>query len=329
MGGQLEDGTILVFGMPRSGTTWLGKIFDSHSQTLYRHEPDSWSKLSEIPLMPSMKDASQYAEYIQLFNAGLPGIRAAKVCAKQPLFRKQYLSGFRFWVMKIGSMLSQLADRAGVSVPVVGAIKKPPVNSKVVWKSIESIGRLGVILEALPQSRCVHIVRHPCGYVASVLRGEKRRKFQDNRGASEDYGVLTVLLETEAAKEIGITLSDLKDALPEERLAWRWALSTEKAIRETRQSDRCMLIRYEDLCRNPISIIKSTYEFVGLNYDAQTDAFLKASVRHQDDAYYSVYKDPLTAANRWKDELEEIQVQKILDISQLVSSGRLFDERDS
>jgi hypothetical protein len=33
---------ILVFGLPRSGTTWLGKIFDSHPETLYRHEPDSW-----------------------------------------------------------------------------------------------------------------------------------------------------------------------------------------------------------------------------------------------------------------------------------------------
>ena len=31
---------ILLFGMPRSGTTWLGKIFDSHPQVLYRHEPD-------------------------------------------------------------------------------------------------------------------------------------------------------------------------------------------------------------------------------------------------------------------------------------------------
>ena len=119
MEGQVEDGTILVFGMPRSGTTWLGKIFDSHTQTLYRHEPDSWRRLSTIPLMPSMKDASQYAEDIQVFNAGLSGIRAAKVCAKQPLFRKQYMSGARFWVMTVGSMVSQLADRASVSVCTV------------------------------------------------------------------------------------------------------------------------------------------------------------------------------------------------------------------
>jgi Sulfotransferase family len=34
-------GLILVLGAPRSGTTWLGKIFDSHPDVLYRHEPES------------------------------------------------------------------------------------------------------------------------------------------------------------------------------------------------------------------------------------------------------------------------------------------------
>ena len=42
---------ILLFGQPRSGTTWIGKIFDSHPDTLYRHEPDSGSALKSIPLI--------------------------------------------------------------------------------------------------------------------------------------------------------------------------------------------------------------------------------------------------------------------------------------
>ena len=31
----------LLFGMPRSGTTWVAKILDSHPHADYRHEPDS------------------------------------------------------------------------------------------------------------------------------------------------------------------------------------------------------------------------------------------------------------------------------------------------
>jgi hypothetical protein len=36
----------LVFGLPRSRTTWLGKIFDSQPDTLYRHEPNNHPRLA-------------------------------------------------------------------------------------------------------------------------------------------------------------------------------------------------------------------------------------------------------------------------------------------
>ena len=44
-GPALVDGAlsapILILGAPRSGTTWLAKIIDSHPDVLYRHEPDA------------------------------------------------------------------------------------------------------------------------------------------------------------------------------------------------------------------------------------------------------------------------------------------------
>ena len=43
--------SILVVGLPRSGTTWIGKIFDSHPRTLYLHEPDSAVPMNGIPLI--------------------------------------------------------------------------------------------------------------------------------------------------------------------------------------------------------------------------------------------------------------------------------------
>jgi hypothetical protein len=39
----------MILGAPRSGTTWLGKIFDSHPRVLYRHEPDSVYRTVAIP----------------------------------------------------------------------------------------------------------------------------------------------------------------------------------------------------------------------------------------------------------------------------------------
>ena len=42
---------VLLFGMPRSGTTWIGKIFDSYPDTVYRHETDSSGRLNAVPLL--------------------------------------------------------------------------------------------------------------------------------------------------------------------------------------------------------------------------------------------------------------------------------------
>jgi len=59
--GSPGDDMILLFGMPRSGTTWVGKTFDSHPIVAYRHEPDAQFRLNpSIPLFPDVEDHDLY-----------------------------------------------------------------------------------------------------------------------------------------------------------------------------------------------------------------------------------------------------------------------------
>ena len=76
---------ILLFGMPRSGTTWLGKIFDSHPAVLYRHEPDTWQRLSDVPIVAGRATSPIHAARLQAFVESLPAIRADRVCGKRPV----------------------------------------------------------------------------------------------------------------------------------------------------------------------------------------------------------------------------------------------------
>ena len=70
--------TVLLFGMPRSGTTWLGKIFDSHPDTLYRHEPDSRGTLNTLPMLPIESDVEKHRSFLLDYVAKLPAIRDEK-----------------------------------------------------------------------------------------------------------------------------------------------------------------------------------------------------------------------------------------------------------
>ena len=89
---------------------------------------------------------------------------------------------------------------------------------------------MGVIVDCLDNCIGIHIIRHPCGYIASVLSGESKKKFMSYTPASEDYPIYKKLLETDQAQRYGLTMDKIKAISAEERLAWRWVLFNEKAV---------------------------------------------------------------------------------------------------
>lgn len=314
---------IFLFGMPRSGTTWIGKIFDSHPDTLYRHEPDSWGLLNDVPLLASTDQEKRYSEIINRFIESIPRMNQTKVSATTPIFRKNYYSPLQFYLLAMSNMSSKLFAK------IFGEIRMPQLidyqtkkDIRLVWKSIESIGRLGVIAQS--ECRAVHLVRHPCGYISSVLRGESRKRFTGTLPSSEDFNLFEMLLQTEQAHEHELTLEKLKRMTAVERLAWRWVLFNEKAYNDTQNMDNCTLARYEDFCNDPEGSTRKLFKFAGLNWHPQVAEFLLNSTASENKAYYSVFKDPKKSANKWQTELSADEVSTITHIAAQSKVGQLY-----
>lgn len=309
-----DEGLILLFGMPRSGTTWVGKIFDSHPQTLYRHEPDTWKRL-QMPRYPNMADAPKYAEEIRSFTEALPRIQASRVSAKRPFFSKSYHSRIRHHMVLASAWAALVGSRIIPDCPmlVLAANVGYPAQ-RVVWKSIESLGRLGLMLETLPKAYGIHLLRHPCGYIASVLRGEKDRKFVSDAPTSEDYGIFGAVSGTTLDQKYGLSAIDFSILAPHERLAWQWVLLNEKALADCQMTGRSLCMRYEDLCLNPEGQVAQMFATAGLDMSPQTRAFVASSTTRSKQGYYSVFKDPLQAAMRWERELSKNMIGDIMAI---------------
>ena len=321
------NGPILIFGLPHSGTTWIGKLFDSHPDTLYRHEPDSVYRLA-MPLFPDESEAGHYRRELEKYIAALPGMRTAKIAGKQPLFPKNYHSKPALIAYRGGLAFAKFSGQffPGMPLPFCPTGKGYD-HLRIVWKSIESLGRLGACMEALPDARAIHILRHPCGYVASVLRGENHHRFVSHTPTSEDYGIFEMLLATAPARHRGLTLADLKKLTPEERLAWRWELTHEKALADTPDSDRVLRVRYEDVCANPIAETRRMFEFAELSWQRQTEGFILASTSRSQSDYYSVFKNPQASAQRWRLELTVDVIERILKVLQGSPMQRLYDSK--
>ncbi|TAL90691.1 MAG: hypothetical protein EPN71_12945, partial [Rhodanobacter sp.] len=214
---------ILVFGMPRSGTTWVGKLFDSHPDTLYRHEPDSVQRLS-LPLYPEVQSAPQYRADLERFVASLPQLRHPKVVGKQPLFPKSYQSTAALCAYRVSVTLAKATSLVRRDFPCLYRPTAAGSGERVrlVWKSIESSGRLGVCLEALPDTRAIHLMRHPCGYVASVLKGHATGRFGNQPPPADSVWQLKLLLATQTGETHRLVLDDLRQLTYEEQMAWYW-----------------------------------------------------------------------------------------------------------
>jgi len=289
-------------------------MFDSDPETLYMHEPDSWKRMGFLPLFVDAEIDVSERNQVESYHAALTKMRTSQVTSKLPVFRKNYQNFLRFNQYKasvyIISMLKKLELGSKLEPPArVGENGFPSV---IVWKSIESLGRLSCLCSIISNSFGIHIVRNPAGYIASVLSGEKMRNFRDiSMPTSEDYPLFDMLLSTRTGSATGITVDDLRSMEPIERLAIRWRLYNEIAYKACKNMGNYHLVRYEDVCRNPADVVYRLFSFCGMKISMQTERFINRSTTRQREAYYAIYKNPLKAAYRWREKLNEADITKI------------------
>lgn len=186
-------------------------------------------------------------------------------------------------------------------------------NVRVVLKSVSSRGRAGLFAHALPGARIILIVRDPFGQVASMLRGEALGMFEDVVPVAE-------VLQVEKARDYGLTPERFA-ALPlVEQFAWNWAVLNEKAINDLAGIPTARVLRYQDLGAHPADEARALLAFCGLDWDPQTEAFVRHSnTQRSRDRYYQVMKNPPGAINRWRKDLSLDYQRRILAVAQQTS----------
>jgi hypothetical protein len=316
---ELVSGAILVLGAPRSGTTWLAKIFDSHPDVLYRHEPDYTR-----PARPGISGneingtVNEWIHQCDLRTAG-----------KLPQFPKTWQSSSRFVLRNIINLILT----AGTHLPSVGryfrrctlpdfaAIDKAP-GLRAVLKSISWNDGVAAAA-ALPNIRIVFILRHPCGQISSTLRGVKRRRF-DLRKASMPYHEDRAV-EFATRHNVGeATFRALPDVA---KYAWDWAAFNETALQALSNRPNVRMVLYEDLCARPEAVARELFAFSGLGWHPNTEAFLKRSTTDtRKSRYYNVFQDTGTVMNRWRSTMPRQDQALVRGVIQRFKAGHFWQD---
>lgn len=303
---------VLILGAPRSGTTWLAKIFDSHPDVLYRHEPDTVLRATDLPWFCDRADIPRHLDAARAYLAALIETATVKTAGSLPMFPKHFepaparlLRRTIIYGLRAAS-LTRLGRRLAGNAPVADLLdlaRHPEL--RVVIKSVGSRGRAGLFAAALPRARIVFIVRDAYGQVASMQRGNALGKFGKSLPIAE-------LADPQRAARYGLTPASFAD-LPEiEQFAWNWAILNEKVIDDLGGLERVKLLRYQDLCEHPEQQARALFAFAGLSWDRQTEAFLRRSTSHVGpDRYYSVFRATEAALYGWRQQLSADDQRRI------------------
>ncbi|PHR95614.1 MAG: hypothetical protein COA78_29900 [Blastopirellula sp.] len=323
---DLEKQLILVFGMERSGTTWIGKIFDSHPDVIYKHEPDSINKLSSIPLFFN-GDHFQHEQALKLYINDLPDMNAPSICAKHPILDKNYLNVVTYNFIKLNALLSKVFKRyVKVDIPIFFNFRKHLPGRRLVWKSIESMSRFGVLSAIFKDSKKILIIRHPCGFVASVIKGKRSGHMTSVSDDYIDINFWKSRLTSEVSHEYNLTMEKILAMSQVEELSWRWLVDNNQALRDLRDDPNAYTIVYDELCENTEKEARKFFDFCQLSWIKPTINFLNLSITKNDEQYFSVFKNPSESANKWKNQLDVKDINIIKGITKSKDGASKFFE---
>ena len=307
---ELTQTAILILGAQRSGTTWLGKIFDSHPDVLYRNEPD------EVRRGPP----GAAGDALLATVSGWIHERSLRSAAKRPFFRKSWQSWPAYWLREGISA----AFTAGARVPLFGGhmarITIPdlaPIERisgvRAALKSIAWCDGVGTFARMLPRSRTVVILRHPCGQVASVMRGAAQHRFTLREpGTKMPYNEQQAMAR---AANRGIKAAEFQALPAAAKYAWAWVAFNETALTALDGMPNARIVLYEDLCARPAELARELLEFAGLGWDKQTEAFISRSSNHRGSAgYYAVFRDSIAAAGSWRTKMPVADQDAVRDV---------------
>jgi Sulfotransferase family len=300
---------VLVVGVPRSGTTWVGQVLGLAQGVRSVHEPDNEANvplavkakrnLGRFPVLGAHDTAPP--DYERLWEAAFDG----RVQAKTP----------RWYAAKLLlKRVNRSELRAGFCEPthphlsarlraVAALAAQPPRGDATHTNIVKSINAALCVewVAARFNPRVVVVVRHPLNVIASWLElGWKECGLDRHPRVREGFfpGASTPTIPPNSG--------------PLGRLTWQIGLLTGALEAEMSRHPDWIVVSHETLCRDPNVGFRHLYDALDLAWSHEVDAFLEEVNRPGTgtDARRIASEQP----ERWRRRLDAGQVQEIRSV---------------
>jgi hypothetical protein len=248
---------VLVAGLPRSGTTWVGEVLGRTAGARYLHEPDNhlvrpdawWAKRGLGP-HPELRSGDAGGDYERLWALAFAG-------------------GPRPSPFYAGARILQRAGAPRVSGHLASRIRPRPAPGPLVVKSVHCARSLEWVADRFGPAVVV-VERHPFGVISSW------RKLGWDHFLDTDQGALRY-----SAAVLGVD-PPASGAPWLERAAWHYGVLSSYLERARRRHPDWLVVRHEVVCADPEPAFRRLSGRLGLVFTDETARFLAASNRPGD-----------------------------------------------
>jgi hypothetical protein len=316
VGGPLPRRVVLLLGSPRSGTSWLAKILDTHPEVWYAHEPLSKSSRERVRALTSLlrKGTPSEDERRELLAEVC---WADSQCMLVPFFPKAWR-----WTPTCLLSTARLAvSISGWGRALFGNWFTPPAHARfdLVVKEVDWQGFVSRVVRGLEPAALIVIVRHPCAVVASRLQGLRL-------GIMDSYRAGWWERHCAVCKGLGYSEAVFQKMQDYEFFALTWLLQNVEYQATAQHHPHAVTVVYEDLCRDPRARSAELFAALGWEPSATTDDFIERSTRpgtarqvkrwlRGRRSYYDIFKDPTKTCGAWRDLLTKDQQERTLAIA--------------
>jgi hypothetical protein len=297
----LDPRPILVTGMPRSGTSWVGRMLCAGRGAGYLNEPFNLAKPPGAFRIP----VDNWYPYI--------------TAANEEAFLPQLADAFRFRY-PLARELARCRNMADVRHTlkswrdfVVARGRRPLVKEpNAVFSADWFAERLG--------SDIVVTVRHPAAVVASWKRLGWNFDFanllEQTALVRERLGPFEAAMRAALAPQAGLV----------ERVALLWRIIYTVVADDSARHQEFRVVRHEDLSRDPLGGFAALYEALGMPFTEDAAAAVAASSSsdnpNETEAQrpYETAIDSAANLERWRARLDAEELRRIREITEETAS---------
>lgn len=292
--------TVLIAGVPRSGTTWVGRALGHSRGAVYVNEPDgdhdpfAFRARLGHPVAPVLATGACDTELERLWSGALAGGRYAGTprdrLARALYARTPVADRWEAWLGGRVSAPLQLVAR--LAVPRVAV----PDARHVVVKSVRTELALEWLVERF-RPRVLVVERNPLNVLASWVELDFVRDTRESDA-----------LAAYARDTWGLT-GPAASATQLERQAFSFAVLASALHEAAARHPDWVVTRHDDLCLDPATRFAALADVLGIDWTDDAARFLDESDR--EGAGYGTARRTAEQPGRWRERLDDAQVATI------------------